>query len=224
MSRKLSLCDTPGLCNTKPNLVHGSCRVGLYVAQDYFLWTGIFLWRPLSQKSLKYCQWTVCQPLAKGGKYMSDNRFNMLLIVGQYCHQLWATCNRFFGDVCVCINVYTFTESPNLMQTVISLFVGKSLVSWIPEGHAGSWTSLKTLHSSPVCNGWGKTVALEYLYLYLHLEKPSNNWSRHWYGDCCFFFLLGCTEKVCNWTWGNKRKHKETPGKLQGGEVCQEFQ
>ena len=38
-----------------------------------------------------------------------------------------------------------------------------------------------------------------------------------------FFFLLGCTEKICNWTWGNTRKHKETPGKLQGGEVCQEF-
>ena len=139
MSRKLTLCDTPGLCNTKPNLVHGRLHCRSLCCSRLFMWTRIFLWRPFSQKSLKYCQWTLC-------------------------HQPWAICNRFFWDVCMCINVYTFTESPSLMQTVISLFVGKSLVSWIPEGDAGSWTSLKTLHSSPVCNGWGKTVVLEYFY------------------------------------------------------------
>lgn len=134
------------------------------------------------------------------------------------CCQLSA--NRFFWDVC--INMYRFTESPSLMQTVISLFVGKSLVSWIPESHAGSWTSLKTLRSSPVCNGWGKTVVLVqriYIFTWKSLQiDPGTGMVT-----IAFFSLLGCTEKICNWTWGNKRKHKETSGKLHGGEVCQEF-
>lgn len=147
---------------------------------------------------------------------MSDIHFNICQLLGN-CHQLSA--NRYFWDVC--INVYTFTESPCLMQTVISLFVGKSLLSWIPEGHAGSWTSLKTLHSSPVCNGWGKTVVLVqriYIFIWKNLQISLGTGML-----IVTFFLSGCTEKICNWTWGNKREHKETPGTLQGGEVCEEF-